>query len=128
MNPAVAGKTYPEATFIVETTHVTAFRELFGETAGVPPTFVTAAEFSVMPQIVGDPELGLAFSRVLHGSQEFTFQRPLREGETLRVRTRIDAIRVLGANAFLSIVTDLVADGDEVVCTARSTMIERGEN
>jgi hypothetical protein len=127
MNLAVAGKTYPETTFTVETTHVAAFRELFRETAGVPPTFVTAAEFTVMPQIVADPELDLDYSRVLHGNQEFTFQRPLTEGETLHVRTRIDAIRVLGANAFLTIVTDLVADGDGVVCSARSTMIERGE-
>ena len=61
--------------------------------AGVPPTFVTAAEFTVFPQVMGDPNLGLDFTRVVHGSQEYVYERPLREGETLAVRARIDAIR-----------------------------------
>jgi acyl dehydratase len=125
MNPAAAGKTYPATTFTVEPERVAAFREIFAEPEGVPATFVTVAEFAVMPQIVGDPELGLDFSRVLHGSQEYEFRRPLRPGETLQVRTQLGSIRVFGGNAFLVVVTELVeADGD-VVCTARSTMIER---
>jgi hypothetical protein len=127
MNPKAVGKTYPDGTFTVDAARVAAFRDVFGEDEGVPPTFVTAAEFAVMPQIVRDPDLGLDFSRVLHGAQEYEFSRPLREGETLRARCRIESIRVLGANAFLVIATDLVGDDGEVACTARSTMIERTE-
>jgi acyl dehydratase len=125
MNVAAAGKVYPEATFVVDPTRVAAFRAVFGEREGVPPTFVTAAEFQVIPTIVDDPELALDFSRVLHGNQEYSFARPLREGESLTIRPRIESIRELGGNAFLVIATDLVDDAGEVVCSARATMIER---
>lgn len=125
MNVAAAGKVYPEATFVVDPARVAAFRAVFGESEGVPPTFVTAAEFEVIPTIVDDPELALDFSRVLHGNQEYSFARTLREGETLTIRPRIESIRQLSGNAFLVIATDLVDDGGEVVCAARATMIER---
>jgi N-terminal half of MaoC dehydratase len=125
MNPAAAGKTYPATTFTVDPQRMAAFREIFEESEGVPVTFVTVAEFTVMPQIVADPELGLDLSRVLHGNQEYEFRRPLKEGETLEVRCRLGSIRVLGGNAFLVVVTELVEPGGDVVCTARSTLIER---
>jgi hypothetical protein len=125
MNPAAAGKTYPATTLTVEPERVAAFRKVFGESEGVPATFVTVAEFAVIPQIVADPELGLDFSRVLHGNQEYDFRRPLREGETLQIRSRLGSIRVLGGNAFLVVVTELVEPDGDLVCTARSTLIER---
>jgi acyl-CoA thioesterase FadM len=125
MNAAAAGKTYPETTFVVDPAHVDAFRAVFGDSEGVPPTFATAAEFEVIPTIVDDPELALDFTRVLHGNQEYSFTRPLRVGETLTIRPRIESIRELGGNAFLVIATDLVDDAGEVVCAARATMIER---
>jgi hypothetical protein len=125
MNPAAAGKTYPATTFTVDPQRVAAFREIFEESDSVPATFVTVAEFAVMPQIVADPALGLDFSRVLHGNQEYEFRRPLEEGETFEVRCRLGSIRVLGGNAFLVVVTELVEPGGDVICTARSTLIER---
>lgn len=127
MNRSVIGKTYPEVSFRVEPERVRVFREVFEESAGVPVTFPTAAEFTVIPQIVGDPELELDFTKVLHGNQEYAYHRPIEEGEALTVRARIEGIRELGGNGFLTIVTDLVGADGEVACTARSTMIERGE-
>ena len=41
----------------------------------MPPTFLTAAEFTVLPTIVADPRLDVDFTRVVHGSQEYTFAR-----------------------------------------------------
>src|SRR5918993_742172 len=127
MNAAAAGKIYPDAPFTVEPERVRAFRAVFDEPSGVPATFATVAEFMVIPDVVADPELGLDFSRVLHGNQEYEFRRPLEEGETLTIRTRIDSIRERGANGFLVLVTELVDSGGEIVCTARSTLIERPE-
>lgn len=125
MNAAAAGKVYPDAPFAVDPDRVAAFRAVFDEPSGVPSTFVTAAEFTVIPNIVADPDLGLDFSRVLHGNQEYEFRRPLEEGETLTIRTRIESIRDMGGNGFLLLVTSLVEPGGDVVCTARSTLIER---
>jgi MaoC dehydratase-like protein len=125
MNTAFAGKVYPEAPFTVDPDRVAAFRAVFHEPNGVPSTFVTAAEFTVIPDIVADPELDLDFSRVLHGNQEYEFRRPLEEGEALVIRSRIESIREMGANAFLVLLTELVEPSGDVVCTARSTLIER---
>lgn|SRR5947199_1231459 len=127
MNPAAEGTVYPDVAFTVEPARVAAFREVFGlgPAAGVPPTFVTAAEFAVFPQVLGDPKLALDFTRVLHGSQEYVFERPLREGETLSVRARIDSVRRKGDTGFLTVVMELRSDDGELVCTARSQMVER---
>jgi len=125
MNPAAEGTVYPDVPFVVDPARVAAFREVFGVSDGVPPTFVTAAEFTVFPHVIGDPALGLDFSRVLHGSQEYVYERPLREGETLRVRARIDSIRHKGDTGFLTVVMELRDDEDRLVCTARSQMVER---
>jgi acyl dehydratase len=105
---------------------VAAFRDLFGVDEGVPPTFVTVAEFAALPQVLSDPGLGLDFTRVVHGSQEYDHRRPLREGETVQVYARIDSIRRKGGSAFMTIVMDLVDAEGELVCSARSHMIERG--
>lgn len=125
MKAAAAGKVYPEARFTLDRERVAAFRAVFDEPGGVPATFATVAEFLVIPDVVADPDLGLDFSRVLHGSQEYEFKRPLEEGETLVIRTRIDSIREMGGNGFLVLVTDLMEPGGDLVCTARSTLIER---
>jgi len=124
MNPAAQGTVYPDVPFTVEPDRVAAFRELFGASDGVPPTFLTAAEFTVFPRVIGDPNLGLDFTRVLHGSQEYVYERPLREGETLNVRARIESIRHKGGTGFLTVVMELLDDEDRLVCTARSQMVE----
>jgi hypothetical protein len=126
MNPDAVGTVYPEITFTVEPARVAAFREVFRQKEGVPPTFPTVAEFTVFPSVIGDPNLGLDLRRVLHGNQEYSLARPLREGETLTVRTRLDSIRQRAGTGFLAIATEFVDDAGEIVATARSTMIERG--
>src|SRR5262245_65101865 len=125
MNPAAEGTVYPDVPFTVDPERVAAFRKVFGVREGVPPTFVTAAEFTVYPQVIGDPNLGLDFTRVVHGSQEYVYERPLREGETVMVRARIASIRTKGDTGFLTVVMELRGEDDALVCTARSQMVER---
>ena len=125
VNPGAEGTRYPDVPFLVDPSRVAAFRDVFGQDAGVPPTFLTAAEFTVLPVVIGDPALDLDFSRVLHGGQEYELVRPLREGETLTVRARIDSIRLRAGTGFLVIAMDLFDDAGEPVARTRSTMIER---
>lgn len=127
VNPQAEGTTYPDAAFEVDPERVRAFRAVFGLTEGVPPTFLTAAEFSVFPQVLGDPALGLDFSRVLHGGQSYELVRPLREGETLVVRARIDSVRVRAGTGFVVIAMDLFDEAGDEVAYTRSTMIERAD-
>jgi N-terminal half of MaoC dehydratase len=125
MDPAAAGKTYPDVAFRVDPERVAAFRALFGMTNGVPPTFATAAEFEVFPTIVSDPDLALDLARVVHGSQEYVVHRQLVAGETVAIRAHIDSIRMRGGSGFLTIVTELVGTDGDVAVTGRSMMIER---
>jgi hypothetical protein len=127
VDPAAEGTRYPELRFEVEPARVAKFREVFGQTQGVPPTYVTAAEFSVFPLVIGDGRLSLDFSRVVHGDEMYEYRRPLIEGEALTVRARIESIRSKGGTGFLTLVMDLVDEDGELAVVARSTMIERGD-
>jgi acyl dehydratase len=125
VNQEAEGKTYEPVAFEISEERVHAFLDLFGGPPGVPPTFLTAAEFTVFPFVIGDPELALDFRKVVHGSQEYVFRRPPRLGETLMVHPRIASIRQRGGNGFM-VVEMRMDDGDgHVVAIARSTMIER---
>ena len=126
MNAALEGKVYPDATFTVDEQRVALFRQAVGEAGPVvPPTFATVAEFAVMPFIVGDAELGLDFTRVVHAEQEYEWHRPFRMGEALTVRSRIASIRQKAGNGFLTIETEVRDQGGDLVVVARATMIER---
>lgn len=125
MNQAAEGKTYDPVAFDIDPARVRAFHDVLGGPPGVPPTFLTAAEFSVFPQIIGDPELALDFRKVVHGSQEYEFHRPLHLGETLTIQARIASIRRKGGNGFLVVEMRVSGVDGEPVAVARSTMIER---
>lgn len=43
-----------------------------------PPTFVFSITFKAAYQVVQDPQLGLDYSRVVHGDQKFAYRRPVR--------------------------------------------------
>ena len=51
--------------------------------------------------MIGDPRLALDFTRVVHGTQEYAYERPLRLGETLTVAPRIESVRVRAGTGFL---------------------------
>ena len=125
MNQGAEGTVYPAVEFVVDPERVAAFRKVFGQEEGVPPTFLTAAEFTAFPLVLGDPNLGLDVSRVLHGSQEYEYRRPLREGERLRIRPRIASIRHKGGNGFMTVVMEVYGEDGELAATAKSVMIER---
>jgi acyl dehydratase len=125
VNVEAEGKTYEPVPFDVDEARVRAFHALFAGPPGVPPTFLTAAEFSVLPHVIGDPELALDFRTVVHGSQEYEFYRPLLIGETLTVTARIASIRQKGGNGFLVVEMQLTDVAGLMVAVTRSTMIER---
>jgi N-terminal half of MaoC dehydratase len=125
VDPAAEGLEFPEVRFELDPARVEAFRKVFGLTQGVPPTFITAAEFAVLPTVIGDARLSLDFSRVVHSEQRYVFERPLVEGEVLRVRARIESIRQKGGAGFMTVVMDMFGEDDGLAATARSTMIER---
>lgn len=126
VNTAIEGKVYPEATFEVDAEHVADFATMVGQSVpGIPPTFLTVAEFGVFGPIMDDPELALDFPRVVHSDQEYVWHRPPVVGETLIVGSRIASIRERGGHAFLTIEVSLTAQDGEPVATTFATLLER---
>lgn len=91
-----------------------------------PPTFLTVLNFRFAASgPVADPELGLDYSRVVHGEQEFVLHRPVRAGDVLTSVTTVEDIRDAGRNELILTRTDVTAGG-EAVATVRGTIVSRG--
>jgi acyl dehydratase len=143
LNRALKGKAYQEIEFAVERERVNQFCDAIGEEdplfrdpeearrAGfpdqlAPPTFPTVMQILASAQVVMDQELGLDYSRVVHGEQAYDWRRPIVVGDALRATPRIADIYARGPNEFLVIEAEIAdADGD-TVCVARSTLLSRG--
>jgi acyl dehydratase len=127
MNPDLAGKTYAATRFEVTAERVAAFAAAVGnDGSSVPPTFATAPEIEALAQVIGDPDLGLDLTRVVHGEQEFEWRRPLAVGDSLTVTPTIASIRAKGGHGFITIETEMRDGVGELVVVSRNTMIVRG--
>ncbi|MET0741317.1 MAG: MaoC family dehydratase N-terminal domain-containing protein [Candidatus Nanopelagicales bacterium] len=91
-----------------------------------PPTFPFVIAFRASEAAVFDPEVGIDYSRVVHGEQRFVYTRPVRAGDRLVALVRIDSLRVVAGNRILGTATDLATDDGEPVVTAYSTIVSRG--
>jgi acyl dehydratase len=144
LNPDLVGKTYDEIEFTVERDRVNQFADAIGERDPVfrdpeaaraagypeqvaPPTFVTVIQLMTSGQVVLDQELGLDYSRVVHGEQSYRYERPLVVGDTIKATPRLASIQAKKSNEFLTIESEVHdAKTGELVLTARSTLISRG--
>ena len=91
-----------------------------------PPTFAIVMSFRMGGAIVMDPELGVDYSRVVHGEQSFVHHRPIHAGDVLVGTPRIADIRVAGRNELLTWEADIATVAGEPVCRATNTLVVRG--
>ena len=91
-----------------------------------PPTFAVVLSMASARLANDDPGLGLDYSMVVHGEQSFAHSRPLHAGDLVVATTTIESIKAVGALSMMVTSTDLSTTGGEHVCTARSTLVERG--
>ena len=91
-----------------------------------PPTFAIVVTMPAGHQVTFDPELGLDYSRVVHGEQLFTHRRPLVAGDEVSVVVHVDSIRAAGGNDILGIRAEVATTDGEAVLTAVTTLVARG--
>jgi acyl dehydratase len=91
-----------------------------------PPTFAIVISTVGAASAVGDPGLGLNYAMVVHGEQRFEYARPLMAGDVVTAQSTISDIRDAGRNAMLSTTTEISTVDGEHVCTATTTLVERG--
>jgi acyl dehydratase len=91
-----------------------------------PPTFAVVLSMASARVVNDDPGLGLDYSMVVHGEQSFAHSRPLHAGDMVVATTTIESIKAVGALSMMVTSTALSTTDGEHVCTARSTLVERG--
>ena len=91
-----------------------------------PPTFAVIVSFLAAASVINDPDLGLDYSRVVHGEQRFTYTRPITAGDQLVATATIENLRIAAGNDMVTTRTDIrTVDGEHVV-TATSVIVSRG--
>jgi len=91
-----------------------------------PPTFAIVVSAAGSAKVTHDPDLGVNYAMVVHGEQSFEHARPLHAGDVVVSQATIESIRPLGGMTTLTTVTQIRTVAGEHVCTARSTLVERG--
>jgi acyl dehydratase len=144
INRDYAGRTFPAAApYEVSRVKIAEFADAIGDpnplyrdraaaqAAGyadviAPPTFAVVISMASSAPVIADPGLGLNYAMVVHGEQRFEFARPLMAGDVITAQATISGIRDAGRNVMLSTTTELSTADGEHVCTAHSTLVERG--
>jgi acyl dehydratase len=91
-----------------------------------PPTFAIVISMAASGTAMADPDLGLNYAMVVHGEQRFRYLRPLTAGDVVTAQPTITDIRDAGRNVMLTTSTEIRTVTGELVCTATSTLVERG--
>ena len=91
-----------------------------------PPTFPIVISMSSSGRALAEPGLGLNYAMVVHGEQRFEYTRPIVVGDVLTAEVTVADIREVGSLSMLTTTTAIRTVAGEHVCTAHSTIVERG--
>jgi len=90
-----------------------------------PPTFAVVVTRGPQIAVIDDPDLGLDFSRVVHGDQKFQFTRPIVAGEVLHTTASVHSARTMAGNDILTIRSDVADDTGAPVVSVFATLVAR---
>jgi hypothetical protein len=125
---AVAGRTYSPVTFEIHAERAAEFARAIGAdpAAGVPPTFAAVYSLGVTaPQLFGDADAAVDFSKLLHAEQEFTWARHPRPGETVTSRGHVVSDVSRRGMRFVTFETETSDRAGEPVCTSKALFVIR---
>jgi acyl dehydratase len=90
-----------------------------------PPTFAVVVTRGPQISVIDDPELGLDFSRVVHGDQKFHFSRPIVAGDVLTTTSSVNSARTVAGNDILNIRSDVADSAGAPVVSVFATLVAR---
>jgi hypothetical protein len=128
INPDSVGRTFTGADLVTVTqSEIDNFAAVIGEndTSVAPPTFSIRISLSQYENILTQPEIGVDWTRLVHGDQKFEIFRPIIAGDILRCSATIETLRVAAGNEIISVRSDL-HNGPELVVSSWSTLVVRG--
>jgi acyl dehydratase len=145
VNPAIEGKIYPRtSSYLVGREKIREFaKAVFSKDPAnldleaakkhgyldliAPPTFAVVIQERSLTQVISDKEAALDFSRVVHGDQRFIHVRPIVAGDELTSELKVASVKQLAGNSMVSFETQIFDSNQDLVCTAISTLVVRGE-
>ena len=144
INPAYAGRTFdPSEPYEVSRVKIAEFATAIGDSSPLcrdraaaqaagypdvvaPPTFAIVITAANSARLIADPDLGVNYAMVVQGEQSLAYDRPLRAGDVVVAQTTIESIRPVRSLTTMATVTEISTVDGEHVCTAHSTLVERG--
>ena len=127
LNPDSVGSTFAGTDSVtLSQSEIDAFCAVIGEsnTTIAPPTFTIRITLTQFEEILTRPEIGLDWSRLVHGDQKFEIFSPVKAGDNLKCAATIESYRVAAGNEIVSVRSDLHRDG-KLVISAWSTLVVR---
>ncbi|GAC1507816.1 MAG: hypothetical protein NVS1B3_08500 [Candidatus Dormibacteraceae bacterium] len=124
----IAGRTYPPVTFSIDAERAAEFARAIGAdpAAGVPPTFAAVYSLGVTaPQLFGDDQAAVDFSRLLHAEQEFTWARHPRTGESVTSQGHVASDLGRRGMRFITFVTETTDPSGAPVCRSKALFVIR---
>ena len=128
INPDSVGRTFNGADLVTVTqSEIDSFAAVIGEsdTKVAPPTFSIRISLSQYESILTRPEIGVDWTRLVHGDQKFEIYRPVVAGDVFRCSATIETLRTVAGNEIISVRSDL-HNGSELVVSSWSTLVVRG--
>ena len=128
INPDSVGRTFNGAELVTVTqSEIDAFAAVIGEgnTSVAPPTFSIRISLSQYESILTQPEIGVNWTRLVHGDQKFEIYRPVVAGDVFTCAATIETLRTVAGNEIISVRSDL-HNGAELVVSSWSTLVVRG--
>jgi acyl dehydratase len=136
------GKTYPPVSYAVGREKVREFAAAVGEEnplhhdpdaargAGyadvvAPPMFAVVFGGRAMAPALFDPEVGIDFSRMVHGGQEFVWGPPVVAGDEIATEIEVKDVAERGGLEFYVFESRSTNQDGETVCTGTWTNIVR---
>ena len=127
LNPDSVGSTFAGTDSVtLSQSEIDTFCAVIGEsnTTIAPPTFTIRITLTQFEEILTRPEIGLDWSRLVHGDQKFEIFSPVKAGDNLTCAATIESYRVAAGNEIVSVRSDLHRDG-KLVISAWSTLVVR---
>jgi acyl dehydratase len=133
LNLAFLNRSYPSLeTFKVDQEKINAFSDAIGDNNDyvkegfASPTYLISIQMGAMEVALFDPELGLDYSKVVHGEQSFEYKKPVKAGDELSFTSTIEDIKSKVGNDFITIRSDVKDAAGNEVATLKATLIARG--
>lgn len=130
VDPSFVGRSYPPTPpFRVSREKIREFADAIGATDHpddvAPPTFPIALTLAAGQVVIDDPDLGIDYSRVVHGDQRFVYTRPVVADDELSCVCTVDEVMSRAGNDFVTTRTEVTDATGAPVVTVWTRLVVR---